>query len=254
MLTGDGTSNTVTFTLEAAATAGAGRYVMIKALNIDNTVDIAPDGAETIDGAASFTFSFAKEAVWLVSDGSSNWEIYGRFYSGGPITVAEGGTGATTLTDHGILVGSGTGAITPLAVMTDGQLVIGATGADPAPQTMSGDATLAANGALTLASDIKVKAWIHFNGTGTIAINDSYNVSSIVDNGTGDYTINWDTDFAYATYPWGGYARSGADILIATHKKATSPLAGSINLVTVKTTDETGVDANQVGIIAIGDQ
>ena len=33
-----------------------------------------------------------------------------------------------------------------------------------------------------------VKGWIDFNGTGTIAINDSYNVSGIVDNGTGDYT------------------------------------------------------------------
>jgi len=33
------------------------------------------------------------------------------------------------------------------------------------------------------------KAWINFNGTGTIAIQDSFNVSSIADNGTGDTTI-----------------------------------------------------------------
>lgn len=33
------------------------------------------------------------------------------------------------------------------------------------------------------------KAWINFNGTGTIAIRDSFNVSSITDNGTGDTTI-----------------------------------------------------------------
>lgn len=48
-----------------------------------------------------------------------------------PISVAEGGTGAITLTDHGVLLGSGTSAITPLGVMTNGQLVIGSTGADP---------------------------------------------------------------------------------------------------------------------------
>ena len=34
------------------------------------------------------------------------------------------------------------------------------------------------------------KAWVNFNGTGTIAARDSNNVSSLTDNGTGDYQIN----------------------------------------------------------------
>lgn len=34
------------------------------------------------------------------------------------------------------------------------------------------------------------KAWVNFNGTGTPAVRASYNVSSITDNGTGDYTVN----------------------------------------------------------------
>ena len=34
------------------------------------------------------------------------------------------------------------------------------------------------------------KAWVNFNGRGTVAIRSSYNVSSITDNGTGDYTVN----------------------------------------------------------------
>jgi hypothetical protein len=37
------------------------------------------------------------------------------------------------------------------------------------------------------------KAWVNFNGTGTVAIRASYNVSSITDNGTGDYTVNFTT-------------------------------------------------------------
>jgi hypothetical protein len=37
------------------------------------------------------------------------------------------------------------------------------------------------------------KAWVNFNGTGTVAIRDSFNVSSITDNGTGDYTVNFTT-------------------------------------------------------------
>jgi len=35
------------------------------------------------------------------------------------------------------------------------------------------------------------KAWVNFNGTGTIAIRDSYNVTSLTDNGVGDYTVTF---------------------------------------------------------------
>jgi hypothetical protein len=35
------------------------------------------------------------------------------------------------------------------------------------------------------------KAWVNFNGTGTVAIRASYNVSSITDGGTGTYTVNF---------------------------------------------------------------
>lgn len=46
------------------------------------------------------------------------------------------------------------------------------------------------------------KAWVNFNGTGTVAIRASYNVSSITDNGTGEYRINFtnpmpDTNYVY---------------------------------------------------------
>ena len=46
----------------------------------------------------------------------------------------------------------------------------------------------------------RAKVWIKMNGTGTIAINDSFGVSSIVDNGTGFYTINFSTAFASTNY------------------------------------------------------
>ena len=44
------------------------------------------------------------------------------------------------------------------------------------------------------------KAWVNFNGTSTVAIRASYNVSSITDNGTGDYTVNFTTALADANY------------------------------------------------------
>ena len=44
------------------------------------------------------------------------------------------------------------------------------------------------------------RAWVNFNGTGTIAIRASGNVTSITDNGTGDYTVNFTTAMADANY------------------------------------------------------
>jgi hypothetical protein len=44
------------------------------------------------------------------------------------------------------------------------------------------------------------KAWVNFNGTGTVAIRASFNVSSITDNGVGDYTVNFATALADANY------------------------------------------------------
>lgn len=44
------------------------------------------------------------------------------------------------------------------------------------------------------------KAWVNFNGTGTVAIRRAFNVSSITDNGTGDYTVNFTNALADANY------------------------------------------------------
>lgn len=44
------------------------------------------------------------------------------------------------------------------------------------------------------------KAWVNFNGTGTVAINRAFNVSTITDNGTGNYTVNFTTAMVDANY------------------------------------------------------
>jgi hypothetical protein len=55
-----------------------------------------------------------------------------------------------------------------------------------------------------------VKAWVNFNGTGTPAIRASYNVSSITDNGVGDYTLNFTTALADANYAASAFAGDAA--------------------------------------------
>jgi hypothetical protein len=53
------------------------------------------------------------------------------------------------------------------------------------------------------------KAWVNFNGTGTVAIRASFNVSSITDNGTGNYSANFTNALPNANYA--AVASIGAD-------------------------------------------
>lgn len=54
-----------------------------------------------------------------------------------------------------------------------------------------------------------VKAWVNFNGTGSVTINGSANVTSITDNGTGDFTLNFGTPLVDAKYAVIGSAKRG---------------------------------------------
>ena len=96
-----------------------------------------------------------------------------------PIGVAKGGTGAVSLTDGGIMLGSGTGAVTVLGQALNGQLPIGSTGADAVLATLTegsnititegaGTITIAASGGSGL-------TWNEETGTSvTMAIDNGY--------------------------------------------------------------------------------
>jgi hypothetical protein len=51
------------------------------------------------------------------------------------------------------------------------------------------------------------RAWVNFDGTGTVAIRASGNVSSITDNGTGDYTVSFATAMPDNNYAISGFGR-----------------------------------------------
>jgi hypothetical protein len=55
-------------------------------------------------------------------------------------------------------------------------------------------------GGSTLYPEFKCRAWVNFDGTGTPSIRASGNVSSITDNGTGTYTVNFTTAMPDANY------------------------------------------------------
>lgn len=71
----------------------------------------------------------------------------------GIMPVANGGTGTSTLTAHGVLVGNAAGTVDVTAAGGAGQVLLGQSAADPTWNTMSGDVTIAATGAATIANN-----------------------------------------------------------------------------------------------------
>jgi hypothetical protein len=74
----------------------------------------------------------------IARSGSGDITIEGNavYRAGGTdVPVADGGTGASTLTDGGVLLGSGTGAITAMAVLADGEMIVGDGTTDPVAES-----------------------------------------------------------------------------------------------------------------------
>lgn len=76
------------------------------------------------------------------------------------------------------------------------------------------------------------RAWVNFNGTSTVAIRASGNVSSITDNGTGDYTVNFTTALADANYSMGaaGEIASGTNYNVIQFNQNTAPTTSAVRL------------------------
>tara|TARA_R100001594_G_scaffold28121_1_gene53312 strand:- start:1040 stop:2683 length:1644 start_codon:yes stop_codon:yes gene_type:complete len=108
-------------------TSGTGDIVL-DALRINGTTLDSSDSSSIninegliVDGTASFS-----GAVTITS---------GTITGITDITVADGGTGASTLTDGGVLLGSGTGAITAMSVLSDGEMIVGDGSTDPVAES-----------------------------------------------------------------------------------------------------------------------
>lgn len=96
------------------------------------------------------------------------------------------------------------------------------------------------------------KAWVNFNGTGTVSIRDSFNVSSITDNGTGDYTINFTTAMPNLNYAVDG----SCGISSGFYGRSVTPITYSTSSIRVQTgyvtTVSTAEDQTYVNIAIFG--
>jgi hypothetical protein len=91
------------------------------------------------------------------------------------------------------------------------------------------------------------RAFCNFNGTSTVAIRASFNVSSITDNGTGDYTVNFTTAFADANYDFAITAGtiSGNYVIGTVYGAAPTSSQFRINITNLSSTP---VDTAHIGV------
>jgi hypothetical protein len=95
------------------------------------------------------------------------------------------------------------------------------------------------------------RAWVNFNGTGTVAIRASGNVSSITDNGTGAYTVNFSTALVDANYCINatGTHDSGSYAAIAYVANDTPPTTSAVRIDCLNTSNTfTDISFAQVSI------
>lgn len=113
----------------------------------------------------------------------------------------------------------------------------------------SGVIKLQSNGVTTNAL-----AWVNFNGTGTVAIRASYNVSSITDNGTGDYTVNFATALSDANYSGVATAKGVAATFqgLGTENHDRTRSASAFPIVSVRNDTGAGFDSEQVNVTIFG--
>jgi len=93
---------------------------------------------------------------------------------------------------------SGTGVVSLVAPVTNTNRTL--TLPDATGTVATAESTLTQFNATGSAPVYACRAWVNFNGTGTVAIRASGNVSSITDNGTGDYTVNFTSAMPDANY------------------------------------------------------
>ena len=162
--------------------------------------------------------------------------------SGATWNIDANAVGTTEIADGAVTFGKIAGA----AVITSGE-TIASNDSDTAFTTSAAviDYVPEALNASGSAPIYACRAWVNFNGTGTVAIRASGNVSSITDNGPGDYTINFTTAMPDANFAVLGTpgAATGADWTCF----ATTYTTSSVRVV-IRNGTNTAVDAEFVNI------
>jgi len=229
------------------------------------TINNATIGATTASTGAFSTLSATGATTFSGATVANTFSSSGATITGGTInSTAIGGTTAaagkfTTLEATGVTtVQAGTAALPAITTTGDTNTGIFFSAADTIDFTEGGAAVgqfdSSANfkfnsGYGSVATAYGCRAWVNFNGTGTVAIRGSGNVSSITDNGTGDYTVNFTTAIIDANYNVNG-ALGGSTIqaIDIGNLSTVAPTTTTLQFLSRGTTSGTPIDATYANI------
>jgi len=96
------------------------------------------------------------------------------------------------------------------------------------------------------APSYSARAWVNFDGTGTVAINASGNVSSITDGGTGDYRINFTTAMPDENYTAAGLCRETSTGTDGMMRLSSIYTVDTIRVLCLENTTDTTIDCQKV--------
>jgi len=208
--TGQTTANTAFNALAPSQTSNSGKYLTTDGTN--------SSWATVTSGSGTVTSVAATVPTFLSITGSpiTTSGTLAISYSGTALPVLNGGTGVTTSTGTGAnVLGTSPTITTPtissLSSASATALTLQSAGTNGVIIDTSQNLQFN-SGYGSVATAYGCRAWVNFNGTGTVSIRGSANVSSITDNGTGDYTVNFTTsmvDANYSTVSMGGRNPSG---------------------------------------------
>ena len=102
----------------------------------------------------------------------------------------------------------------------------------------------------------RAKAWVNFKGTSTVTILDDFNVSTITDHSTGQYTVTFSNAMSNANYAFTGINSSdgdnGNDSVVSKHG-GTDVTTSALRVRVTKTIDGSYTDKNHTTVIIFGD-
>ena len=115
----------------------------------------------------------------------------------------------------------------------------------PSSISTSGDDFQFNSGYGSVATAYGCRAWVNFNGSGTVAIRGSGNVSSITDNSTGDYTVNFTNAMPDDSYSISILCNHPSSMISPLNTARGNPLTSKFHIYTLDSTNNV-FDANWV--------
>jgi len=209
---------------------------------------LSATGATTFSGA-TVANTFSSSGATITGGTINSTAIGGTTAAAGKFTTLEA-TGVTT-------VQAGTAALPAITTTGDTNTGIFFSAADTIDFTEGGAATgqfdssgnfKFNSGYGSVATAYGCRAWVNFNGTGTVAIRGSGNVSSITDNGVGNYTVNFTTAMPDVNYAAVGSGFRAAFSAAEAAESFTNFLVGSVNALFATGSSGAAFDTNAYSV------